>query len=390
MIAPPSGITLEEYLDVLKSDRLTHARVTFVDRDIVLVDQDIEASGITISSVLNGDENMTMGRAVMSTVSITFIKSSRLNGIHWNDEIKVEIGIEKDGETYWTNMGLFSGTKRYSMATMGILQYTANDRMQKFDTPASPWLATLTLPMTVAEMYHSMCDYVGVPYVAGDELPNIMSRSYSTLPAFEEDATLRDILAYIAEACGCYCKITPDGYCKMVWFADHTGDISIDAHDEFSLQYFDLTGGYAWSEFEDKTWADMEDHTWADLGGYTTMFVVDGFVCNFTNPVLSVYYPEFLNGSIYVITDNPFLRTSSEAENTQYIKPIYDRLSAFHGYLPINMVCVGNPLLETGDVVNVDVEGETVPTPIFQRTFLWNGSVTDNIDVSGTVQRGSL
>lgn len=387
MLAPPEGITLENYLNTLYSDRLTHARVTFVDRDIVLVDQDIEASGITISTVMNGDENMTMGRAVMSSVNITFIKSPRLNGIHWNEEIKVEIGVDYNGETYWTTMGLFSGTKRYSMATMGILKYTANDRMQKFDTVASTWLSTLTLPMTVREMYHSMCDFVGVPYIDGDELPNIMNRRYSTLPVFEEGITLREILARIAEACGCYCKITPDGYCQMVWFRDHRDEISITGNHEFTLQYFDLTGGNIWEELEDKTWEELEDLTWADLGGYTTMFVIDGTMVNFTDPESSVHYPQFLNGNVYKITDNPFLVTSSAAEQSAYLYPIHIRLSSFAGYLPINMVCIGNPLLETGDIVMVEAEGQTVPTPIFQRTFLWNGSVTDNIDVSGTIQR---
>ena len=36
MLAPPEGISLEDYLTELKTDRLTHARVTFIEREIVL------------------------------------------------------------------------------------------------------------------------------------------------------------------------------------------------------------------------------------------------------------------------------------------------------------------------------------------------------------------
>ncbi len=209
------------------------------------------------------------------------------------------------------------------------------------------------------------------------------------MPTFEEGITCRTILARMAEACGCYAKITPSGHCQMVWFRDHTSELSIGRDETFSLQYFDLTGGTFWEELEDKTWEDLEDMTWADFGGYPTMFAVNGLVCNFTSPESSVQYPNVLVGNVYMITDNPFLRTSTEGEEALYVKPIYDRLTGFYGYLPMDMVCIGNPLLETGDMVVVDVEGEIVPTPIFQRTFLWNGSVTDNIDVSGTIKRNT-
>ncbi len=390
MLAPPTGVSLADYIAALKNDNLTHARITFTNSGVTLTDENIEASGLTISSILNGDENMTIGRAVMSSLNVTFIKSDALNTIRWNDEVNVEIGIEIGGSTYWTSMGLFTGTKRYAMATYGILQYTANDRMQKFDTVASSWLATLTFPMTFREMYHSMCIYVGVPYRDGDELQNIMDRSFSSMPTFEEGITFRAILAFMAEACGCYAKITPDGYCQMVWYQDHANDYSIDGNDEYSLQYFDLTGGYRWEQLEDKTWEELEPYTWGDLGGYRDMFCVDCLICNFTDPPSSVQYPEYMNGNVYVITDNPFLRTSTDTEKRLYINSIYARLAGFSGYLPINMVCVGNPLLETGDIVTVEVEGANVAIPVFQRTFVWNGSVTDSIDVGGTVQRNTL
>jgi len=390
MLNKPDGITISDYIYALRHNALTHARITFMNKGIELVDENIESSGITLTSVLNSDEDLTMGRAVMSEMNVTFLKDTLPSGIRWDDEAKLEIGVEYEGNTYWTTLGYFTGTKRFAYATTGTLDYTAKDRMQKFDVLATNWIASLSYPITVGEMYHSLCRFCGVPYEDGDELADMMNRSYNSFPIDDTETYCRDILAAIAEACGCYAKITADGNCKMVWYKNVTEpDAAVTSNEEFFLEYFDMANaGTRWQDLENKTWEELEDTTWAELGGYRKTFCVDALLCKQDEEGPGVAYPGQLNGNVYTIVGNPFLNISGEQQRMQYLSPLYSRLSI--GYLPLSVDCIGNPLIEAGDILLIQVGGVNIRTPIFTKVMRWNGSITDTYETTGNVQRQTV
>lgn len=395
MLNKPDGITINNYIYALRHNALTHARITFMNKGIELVDENIESSGITLTSVLNSDEDLTMGRAVMSELNVTFLKDTLPSGIRWDDEAKLEIGVEYSGDTYWTTLGYFTGTKRFAYATTGTLDYTAKDRMQKFDVLATNWIASLSYPITVGEMYHSLCNFCGVPYEDGDELTNMMNRSYNSFPIEDTETYCRDILAAIAEACGCYAKITADGNCKMVWYKNVTEpDAAVTSNEEFFLEYFDMANaGTRWQDIENKTWEELEDTTWAELGGYKKTFCVDALLCKQSEEGAGVTYPGQINGNVYTIIGNPFLNVSSVAEKESYIVPLAERLFSLDGnigYLPLSVDCLGNPLVEAGDILSIQVGNINVNTPIFTKVMRWNGSITDTYETTGNVQRQTV
>lgn len=385
----PTGISVEDYVAALRADCPTHVRVTFINKGIVLTDQHIEQNGVRVSSILNGDTDLTIGRSVMATVDIAILKGDHLNGIRWDDEIKVEVGLEVSGTTYWVTIGYFTGTKRFSMATVDVIDYSASDRMQLFDVMCGDWLDGLTFPMTFGDMFHSLCTYIGVGYDDGSALPNIMNRSFPTLPSSINDGmTCRDILSYMAEACGCYARITANGDCQMFWYDINGSGYTCRKDDQFSLEYFDLLQGKSWAELENYKWEDLEDLTWAEIGGYEKMFVVDALTAKQSATNTYVRYPSNTqNGNIYFIIDNPFLDIGSVSDATAYIKPIYDRLSSLGGYLPMQVECVGNPLIEAGDIIMVEVGDKLVSSPIFVKTMTVNSAVTDNYDITGEIRR---
>ena len=384
MLNPPVGVTVADYVAASLAQNESHVRITFLAQNVVLEDEDIESSGITISSVLNGDTNLSIGKAVSKELKIPILNSSKVAGLIWTSNLKVEYGLMLGGSVKWVTVGYFIGTRPERFMTEEVIDFTAMDYMQKFDVLADDWLKTLTYPMTVLQMLKSLCAYCGVGWTSGDELANIKNRSFDSAPIQQSGLLCRDILGVIAEACGCYARINADGNCQLVWFENHTGDYALTGDDEFSpVVVQEHTDGRRWIDLEDYTWADLENLTWADLGGTINQYRIDAVNVKFTEDDIGVYYPSATNGNIYYIVDNPFLMTANQTDVVNYIVPIYTRLNNFNGYLPSNLSAVGCALIESGDVINIEANGETVRMPIFVKTMQWNGSLTDTMECTG-------
>lgn len=388
----PTGVTLADYIAAVKADKPSHVRLTFTGQSVVLTDDDIESSGITLNHFLNGDTDLTMGRAVMANITVPIIHTAKINDLIWSGEFQFEIGqVIDNNTTEWITVGYFAGTRPEKVDSVDVIEFTANDRMNRFERLADDWVASLTYPITVEGLFQSLCNYCGVGYVSGDELPNMFARSYSVSPFLMEGQTCRDILWQIAEACGCYAKITADGNCKLVWFEDHTGDYSLDAEDEFPpVEVFDHSDGKQWIELESLKWQDLENFQWNDFVSTESLFEINSL--NIVDSIggYNIKYPGGLNGNIYTIVDNPFLMIESDADKVAYIKPIFDRFTAFGGYIPLRVDAIGCALIEAGDIIEVDVNGETLNLPIFTKMSKWNGGITDEYQCTGQLNRADV
>ena len=387
----PTGVTMADYIAAVKSDAPCHVRMTFTEQGTVFTDDDIEQSGTSIASVLNGDTNLTFGKAVMATMHTSLFISGKTMQLIWDKEFKLEVGLEVGNSTEWTTIGYFSGERPEKLSSMGLIDFTAKDRMHKFDILADDWLKSLTYPKTLKQLYDSLCAFVGIQNESGDELSAIMSRSFSSAPIVANGLLCRDILALIAEAAGCYAKITPGGKCKLVWFTDHTSDYSLTGNDEFTDDAYGIgfsDESLTWEDLEGYTWEEMEQLRWSEIDYYYQQMHIHALTVKQTEDDIGVTVPSNAgNVTTYMIVDNPFLVHSTDAEVTAYIQPIFNRLDAFGGYLPMNMSCVGNPLIEAGDIINVEVRGEIVALPIFYKTMMCTASCTDNYEATGTVNR---
>ena len=388
----PVGVTLADYIAAVKADAPTHARVTFLGQNIVLEDDDIESTGLQLSSVLNGETDLTMGKAVMSSVTIPILNSNKIKKLIWSGEFQLEVGIEIGGSTKWVTIGYFTGKRPEKIHNVEVISFSANDRMSRFDVLADDWIETLTYPITVNEIYHSLCSYCNVSYTAGDELQTILSRSYSESPFLLEGMMCRDVLANIAEACGCYARINSAGDCQLIWFSDHTDDYTLTGDDIFPpVETFDYTLGKTWQDLEDYKWVELENFRWAELEGTEKEFQIDALKVTSTFYQIDAQIPEIDQPhNIYTIVDNPFLTFQSSAEKTAYLKPIFDRLEAFGGYIPMRLNCLGNALIEAGDIINVVVNGDTIRLPIFCKTMIFNGALNDGYETTGQLNRSEV
>ena len=384
----PTGVTPSAYWTAIKNGNPTHVRMTFLGQNIVLEDEDIEIStGLTVYDVLNGDTDLIFGKSLSKEITTTILNTSKLNGLVWTGEFQFEMGVEISGVTKWVTVGYFSGEKPNNVTSVNAISFTAYDRMVKFDQLADEYVQSITYPITVQGIYNGLCAFVGVDNVAGDELPLIMSRSFASAPADIIGYTCRDILNWIAEACGCYATINEAGKVQMVWFTDNTGH-TITGNEEYSVESADVNDGMIWNVADTYTWDELDQLTWNDVSGYEEEYAIDRIVVKQFDNNMDINYPAAITGgNTYLIADNPFLVIGNGTELQNYIVPLYDRLILFGGYLPVNINCVGNWCVEAGDIVTIDVNSYTLSIPIFVKTMIWNGAINDFYETTGNKVR---
>lgn len=384
----PTGVTPSAYWSAIKAGNPTHIRMTFLGQNIVLEDEDIEiTAGLTVYDIINGDTDLVFGKALSKQISTVIINTDKLNGLIWTGEFQFEMGVEIGNATNWVTLGYFSGEKPNNITSVHTIAFTAYDRMVLFDQIADDFVNSITYPITLQGIYNGLCAFVGLQNTAGDELPLIMSRSFSSAPSDIIGYTCRDILAWIAEACGCYATIDETGKVKMVWFTDNTGH-AITGNEEFDVESADVNDGMIWNVADTYTWDDFDQFTWNDVCGFREEYAIDRIVVKQFDGNMDVNYPEVItDGNTYLISENPFLKIGSNTELQNYIVPLYNRLILFGGYLPVNISCVGNWCVEAGDIVTIDVNNYTLAIPIFVKTMYWNGAINDSYETTGNKVR---
>lgn len=358
----PTGITASDYWNAIKDGHFTHIRMTFTGQSIVLDDSDIHNNGFTLTDILNSETDLVFGYAVSKQFTVSILNSSKLNNLDWTGEFTLEMGVEVGNPVTinYVQIGIFSGEKPNNVTVADVIQFTAYDRMKKFDILVDDYFNSITYPITIQDIYDDLCTFVGVTNVSGDELATIMTRSYASVPFDMAGYTCRDLLAMIAEACGCYAKITAAGYCQMVWFSDQTS-YAVTGAEEFNVETVDASNAIS---------------------------VIDQIMIKQLDSDMDILYPSGITGTnVYLIVDNPFLAVSEASEITSYIKPIFDRLDAFGGYKPVRLDCIGNWLVEAGDIITVEVNGDDITVPVFVRTMTWNGAVNDTYEATGQANR---
>ena len=360
MLTPTSG-TLADYNAAVLAGNATSARLVFPVQNITLDGNDIAADGgIRLTSILNSDTDLQMGKAVMTEAVIHLLNSNTLVGFDWTEEFRLDMGVDISGTTNWVTVGYFTGKKPEKIVMADIIEFTAYDRMKNFDILADDFISGLTFPMTLAQIYSALCTYVGVSSVSGDEMADSMALSFSENP-FISGMTCRGILAAIAEANGCYAKITASGNVKLVWF--QTANYSVDGDDYFN------------------PCVDEDDAPAVD-------YIRVG--CTYDDEIPGFVYPLNGSGECYQIIDNPFLMAIGTADLTTVLTNILARFTALGAYRPMSVEIIGNWMVETGDIIEVDINGTTYDMPIFSRQFRWNGGGVDAYECTGQASRSEV
>lgn len=346
-----------EFLQALKNKATQDIRLEFTDGTIIDKNSiSITSGGLTYTEILNGDTDMTMGRAVMTEVNAALVNhDGRFADFDFTQEFTAKFGAEVDGTFVYTPLGVFRG-ERPEKVRGRLIDFTAHDKMSLFDKSAEAFTDSLTFPITLGGIFTRLCDFCGIGYVSAEFINS--GKIFNANPLEGTEYTCREILAYIAEAACAYARISRDGAVELVWFS--AADYTVTRTDRFEISE---------SEFE----APPIDR-------------------------LEVYnsYGDQLNTSgtgdiVYGITDNPFLyiENDTQVEELQpYVDAIYARLVTFPAYHPSSFRAEFNPAVQCGDIITVvDDYDETISFPVFMQTITWTGYAKVTYENTGGMTR---
>lgn len=410
-----------DYWDYIRNGNLQHIRVTFPVDGIVFTDDEFASDNVTVTGYMNPDTNLQFGTAYSQEVSLHFMRSIKTDQLNWTREFILEFGVEnEDEETEWLKIGRFAGNRPLSN-TNNVIDFNAYDRMQRFDKSAIDFLNLLTYPCTLGEIYNKLCAFVGLSVEPGDEIADIMSRTFTEPFDSSGISTLRDLLSKVAEANGCYAKATNDGKIKLVWFQNHTDVFEILRNEIFGIETTNLAqiSGQKWAEIAERcTWNDMADFQWSELYDHSTPLLIQGVTAAWKDKELSITQPPNTDsgakrnwdkfqyttwyemremtwgeaenlgwkGNLCVIEDNPFVYYENEQDIRDHLQEIATRLTDFQMYYVASINAVGNWFVEPGDIVKLETEdGSMANYPIFSRMISWNGSCECDYESTGSI-----
>ena len=326
-------------------------------------------------------------------------------------------------ETQYVPIGVFSGERpdKVHTQTINLLGY---DRMSRFDEDATEFLAGLTFPMTLKQMFEAVCAYVGVSpsYANGRTFINSGKTFTGPPQRAEGTTTCRDVLRWIAEASCAYARMTRTGECELTWFGET--DYQLTRRDRFGLNIAEYDVPVPDKLCVHVTEKDIgvilpQVDTFTGDGSTKTFALTDAsvkapavtinnaptyaFTFNQASRTITfaqapasgaaiVVNPASTNTNAYDIVDNPYLYGSSDAEVRAYARNIYNHLitmSPVHSPMTVEAEC--NWAVQAGDIIEVeDDNGVMRRMPIYAQTIMWNGHAEVVYESTGSRKRGTM
>lgn len=269
----------------------TVANVSFSNEDIVV------STGVELDEMFNSETDLAIGKCPSAEIRFDMLNDNgQLENFQFG-KFKAWLGARIDNGTpansaktktfsgglypglyEFTPLGVFIAD-RPAVVKKKILSITANDQMQLFDVDMPTATAmSLTYPTTLSTLFTKMCNYVGVQYKSATFMNSTLT--VSSQPEDFEDATMREVLGWIAEAACSIARFDRDGQLEMAWFS--TVNSVYDEHN-----YTDFSPSW-----------------------YATK-AIDGLHVRNANSEAETVLGQSTNN--YLIQDNPFLRASDTA-----------------------------------------------------------------------------
>lgn len=324
----------------------------------------VTGGGFTYTSVLNGDNDFTVGRAVSAQIETTLVNDSgKFTDYDFNRLFSVSLSIltnpeaESETDKYTEiSLGVFQG-ERPEKVRGKLIEFRLYDLMTMFDVSAEEFITSLTFPTTLGAIYTSLCNFVGLTPSQTSGFTN-STKNFTANPFSSAGYTAREVLAWIAEAAGCYARMDEDGKVELIEFGTFSHKVLLT--DRFEMSE---------NEFVVPQIGKLEVYN-----SYGDQLVTAGTGSN-----------------TYVISDNPFLYIENDTEITSlqpFVTAIYNRLTLFPAYHPASVRCEWYPLVKCGDIITViDDYGDEITFPVFSQTVTWNGFGKVEYENTGSLTR---
>lgn len=313
-----------------------------------------------ITELCGGGEDLVPGVCACSEAEAVLLNlDGALDGVfQTGQELIPHLGFLTENGEETVPMGVFAITSVENQD--GKITLKLSDRMLRLEQPvtietqgSNPVLRfgekarTLYLPYTLAALFSGLC------YVMDMEFTSITFPNNTYVPGnvLEGETSGRNLLAYIAQAAGCFARMDRNGRLELKSYTAADAPLGLD--DYFTVK----EAGFSVPAITALTVRAEEGDVGRTIG----------------EPGVS-----------YVITGNPLLYGLNGMTNyAPIMQNILDGMGA-RPYAPMEIEARGNPAVQAGDILTAALrDGRTAALPVMTHTLTYNGGLRDTLASTG-------
>lgn len=308
-----------------------------------------------LTECVNSREELTLGSVCANMLEVTVFDPAGELKLSAGEELLVDLMV--DGAP--TPVGIFVAEKPERISD-NCVKITAYDRVSLLDKDLTDWLSGLEgWPYTLAELAEMVAEACGLSFV-NTAFPN---RNYPVQAFSGQGITGRQILQWIGEAAGRFCRATVDGELVFSWYkASGFVAAPTESGDTF---YYNL-GGLSFADYQvapiEKIQIRLTD---SDVG--------------------AVYPPDLETGNTYVISGNYLLTGDSTGQLQAVAQKLFEQLQGVT-YTPCKL-SLPPYLVSAGDIITVvDPRGKSHSVYVMSRV---QTAQMDTLECTGSPRRDS-
>lgn len=325
--------------EVTKDYKIAIGTVSLSNKDLVYGSFKLEQKLCSADTLTFGECNAAM---------VQFQCASSIGDVK-GKELVLQQSISSDSTSGILDLGVYVIDSCEITENKKYRTITAYDNIYKFNANVSDWYEKLTFPISMINMFKSLCTYVGVKH-------NVSSLINGTLMIDKtisaDDLQGITVLKCIAELNGGFFRANGKGIIEFVQLSANTAQEEIEVKLYSSLKKED----YATLVY-DKLNIRMED---GDIG------VISGSGDN-----------------AYIIEDNFLIYGKGSA----ILQPVSDKIFKVIkniSYVPFTSTQIGLPYIQVGDYIQYDTLTGSFSSFILTRTLTGTQILKDTIETKGT------
>ena len=363
---------------------------------------------VTITECVNDAQQLALGSTCANMIELTAITPNGGFSIAEGDEITV---YRQDDAGIRHKVGLFTAEKP-TRASAHSLKVTAYDRVSWLDKDLTAWVAGLTdWPYPMYDFAKMTCRQCGLELL-NTEIPN---GEYLVQRFSADGITGRQIMKWIGEVAGRFCRATVDGQIEFAWY--QPVNASIDSQKPsvtWSKGHTDVysPGVTVESDDDGNVTLNGEGITVIDDGEGNVSITISGdeavqvyyqsglsFADYQVEPIkkvqikgseddVGVIYPEDLLEAVntYVISGNYLLTATETIDWEDVAKTLYEQLKDVT-YTPCKVVIPAGFQIHAGDIIRIrDKNGVTFTTYVMTKK---QSGQRDTLECTGSARRDS-
>lgn len=307
----------------------------------------------TITECVNSGEELTLGSTCAASLEATLLIDGGDLNIVAGDEVTV---YKQDGDNAPVRVGVFI-LERPTRTTANTMKLTGYDRVSKLDKDLFAWLSGLKeWPYSLTSFAGMVCSACGLNFKASS-VPN---GDFQVQQFTRSTVTGRQIMQWLGEICGRFCRATPGGDIEFAWYTDSGKTITTCGEP----YYFQNSLSY-------------ENYQTAK---------VDTVHLRLANSNDGALWPDAEGVNSYIITGNPILSTKINEDLLPVLANIQAAVADV-AYTPCKVSIPANMDIRAGNTVRiVDKNGKSITAYVMTKT---QTGQKDTLECTGNRERNS-